>query len=75
MGLLHSYTGRYEPQAGGLAGNLPILIALVAFSCDGRAAALGHVLLRCRAWRDMEWHSHECPHGRMFESFMAILVR
>jgi hypothetical protein len=52
------------PASEGLAGNLSILIALIAFSC--RNHDLDTVLLTDRAWRRRQWRGHNRQHGRMF---------
>lgn len=44
-------------ESQGLAGNLPILIALVAFSCS--AAELHNVLTRDESWRNRNWVRHD----------------
>jgi hypothetical protein len=51
------------PASGGLAGNLAILIALIAFSC--RTQDLHTVLIEDRAWRNYRWRGHNRRHGRM----------
>lgn len=48
---------------GGLAGLLPILIALVAFSCRNRSE-LYQVLFNHRAWRGDQWVPHKKATGR-----------
>lgn len=50
------------PPSEGLAGNLSILIALIAFSCRNRD--LDAVLLHDRAWRRRQWRNHGRPNGR-----------
>jgi len=49
----------HGPNQGGLAGLLPIVIALIAFSCADDHE-LYRVLLTSRAWVGNTWH----PHGR-----------
>jgi hypothetical protein len=50
------------PPSGGLAGNLAILIALVAFSC--RSSHLRDALIRDRAWHRYRWNGHNHASGR-----------
>jgi hypothetical protein len=50
------------PPSRGLAGNLAILIALVAFSC--RSSHLRDALIRDRAWHRYRWNGHTHPSGR-----------
>jgi hypothetical protein len=67
---LESYENQDEhaPRAGGLAGNLAMLIALIGFSC--RRGDLDTVLIHDRAWRNHEWRGHHRPndHGRKFNN-------
>lgn len=58
----HSKNG---PASGGLAGLLPIVIALVAFSCLNRDE-LYRVLINDRAWRGHRWVPHERETGREY---------
>jgi len=62
---LNSYRNQENeaPASGGLAGNLAILIALIAFSCGG-SRDLERILLDDRAWRRYEWRGHRRPAGR-----------
>jgi hypothetical protein len=48
--------------SGGLGGLLPILIALIAFSCDSRDS-LHKALIHDRAWRGNRWVRHSRPSG------------
>lgn len=48
-------------ESGGLAGLLPILIALVAFSC--KTSELDDVLRRGRSWRNRNWVRHSYSNG------------
>jgi hypothetical protein len=50
------------PTSGGLAGNLAILIGLVAFSC--RSRDLRDVLINDRAWHRYRWNGHTHASGR-----------
>jgi hypothetical protein len=50
------------PPSGGLAGNLAILIALVAFSC--RSTHLRDILVHNRAWHRYRWTGHDHASGR-----------
>lgn len=59
---LSSHDPHHAHQSTGLAGNLPTVIGLVAFSC--RAANLDAVLLNDRAWRHYDWRGHNRAHGR-----------
>ncbi|RFU31516.1 hypothetical protein B7463_g4822, partial [Scytalidium lignicola] len=61
------------PEGGGLAGRLPLLVALVAFSCRG-ANALRQVLIEDRAWRQYRWHRHRRPTGRQHKRGMVVTV-
>jgi hypothetical protein len=65
---LDSYKNREEhaPRAGGLAGNIAMLIALIAFSC--RRQDLDAVLIDERAWRNHVWRGHNRPDGRKFDN-------
>jgi hypothetical protein len=49
--------------SGGLAGLLPLVISLVAFSCSN-PGELDEILIRDRAWRDHRWHGHNKETGR-----------
>jgi hypothetical protein len=49
------------PPSRGLAGNLAILIGLVAFSC--RSRDLHNVLIRDRAWHRYRWNGHSRSSG------------
>ena len=71
---LESYQNRDEhpPRAGGLAGNLAMLIALIAFSC--RRRDLDAVLINDRAWRNHEWRGHHRPDGRKFGNEVMPVV-
>jgi hypothetical protein len=61
---LDSYQNREDnaPRAGGLAGNLAMLVGLIAFSC--RTGDLDRVLIDDKAWRHHQWRGHERRHGR-----------
>ncbi|RDW88268.1 hypothetical protein BP6252_00300 [Coleophoma cylindrospora] len=50
------------PDEGGLSGYLPLIVALVAFSCTSNN--LSHVLLQDQCWRNYTWRAHEYGHGR-----------
>jgi hypothetical protein len=65
---LDTYQNREEnaPRAGGLAGNLAMLIALIAFSC--RSRDLDAVLIEDRAWRHQEWRGHNRHDGRKLDT-------
>ena len=56
---------RGGPVEGGLAGLLPIVIALIAFSCLDRDE-LYHALITDRAWRGHRWVPHRRETGREF---------
>ena len=58
----HSKDG---PANGGLAGLLPIIVALVAFSCTNRDE-LYRVLINDRAWRGHRWVPHHRETGRKY---------
>ncbi|KAK0123984.1 hypothetical protein ONS95_008972 [Cadophora gregata] len=60
------------PRSSGLAGNLAMLIGLVAFSCKRRD--LDRVLLTERAWRGNRWHGHNHSHGRKETRGMVVSV-
>lgn len=51
------------PANGGLAGLLPIVIALIAFSCRNRYN-LYRVLIDDRSWRGHRWVPHQRETGR-----------
>jgi hypothetical protein len=61
---LDSYKNQEDnaPRARGLAGNLAMLIGLIAFSC--RTGDLDRVLIDDKAWRYHEWRGHDRRHGR-----------
>lgn len=59
------------PKAGGLAGNLAMLIGLVAFSCKRRD--LTQVLIDDRAWRGHRWRGHNRSSGREFVFFAGMI--
>ncbi|KAH7323996.1 hypothetical protein BKA65DRAFT_481778 [Rhexocercosporidium sp. MPI-PUGE-AT-0058] len=65
-------TDQDAPRSGGLAGNLAILIGLVAFSCKRRD--LNEVLVRDRAWRGYRWHGHNHSNGRTDTRGMVVSV-
>jgi hypothetical protein len=54
---------RDGPANGGLAGLLPIIIALIAFSCRNRED-LRRVLINDRSWRGHRWIPHQRETGR-----------
>ena len=56
----HSQGG---PAHGGLAGLLPIIIALVAFSCTNITELYG-ILVQDRAWSGHRWRPHDRQSGR-----------
>lgn len=58
---LDSYSNRDASDSGGLAGNLALVIALIAFSCEARA--LDTVLREDRAWRHRRWRGHHHRNG------------
>lgn len=60
---LESYSTRRAPHSGGLSGNLAMIIALIAFSCE--AKDLSDVLLGDHAWQGRRWHSHRRGDGRV----------
>jgi hypothetical protein len=55
---------------GGLAGLLPIIISLIAFSCTDRNE-LHRVLTEDQSWRGHRWHPHSRPHGREYAAISA----
>jgi hypothetical protein len=61
---LTSYQSQEQgaPTSGGLAGNLAILIGLVAFSC--RSRDLRDILVNDRAWHRNRWNGHSRDSGR-----------
>jgi len=59
-------------NSAGLAGLLPILIALVAFSCE--ANRLNSVLLNDRSWRNRNWVRHDKSTGRREKRGMVVTV-
>jgi hypothetical protein len=59
---LGAYNNQHAPASGGLAGNLAILVALIAFSCE--PDQLDNVLIHDRAWRRHRWRGHGRPDGR-----------
>jgi hypothetical protein len=59
------------PTQGGLSGLLPIIIALLAFSCTDRNE-LHKILIEDRVWRGHKWYPHKRRTGRMFPT-IAIL--
>ena len=64
---LQSYSNRQDnaPTAGGLAGNLAMLIGLIAFSC--RTQDLETVLIDRQAWHHLAWTDHRRRDGRKFD--------
>ncbi|PVH77892.1 hypothetical protein DL98DRAFT_517042 [Cadophora sp. DSE1049] len=60
------------PKSGGIAGNLAMLIGLVAFSCKRRD--LDQVLVGDRAWHGYRWHGHGRSHGRKEARGMVVSV-
>jgi hypothetical protein len=59
---LESYVSRRATQYGGLAGDLALVIGLVAFSC--RCRDLDRILRQDRAWDRFRWRGHSREHGR-----------
>jgi len=59
-------------ESGGLAGNRPILIALVAFSCS--RSELHNVLTRDESWKNRNWIRHERRTGRREKRGMVVTV-
>ena len=61
---LDSYSNPEDnaPRAGGLAGNLAMLVALIAFTCGTRD--LDAVLIRDQSWHRLSWTEHAQRHGR-----------
>ncbi|KAF4634864.1 hypothetical protein G7Y89_g3243 [Cudoniella acicularis] len=61
----HAY--RHEspngPTQGGLGGLLPIVIALIAFSCPPGRDNLRRILIHDRSWRNYRWHRHNQDSG------------
>lgn len=61
------------PPSGGLAGNLAILIALVAFSC--RSTHLRDILVgHNRAWHLYQWAGHNHSSGRRSPRGMVVTI-
>lgn len=54
--------GRAIPKSGGLAGDLPLIIGLVAFSCS--PGKLDSVLREAKSWRGDRWIKHAFPRDR-----------
>ncbi|KUJ17560.1 uncharacterized protein LY89DRAFT_668872 [Mollisia scopiformis] len=69
---LTSYRNRHTVPAGGLAGNLAIMIGLIAFSCE--STDLDTVLLTDRAWRRGRWHDHGRIDGRIDERGVVVTI-
>lgn len=67
---LTSYENQHDdaPVAGGLAGDLAMLIGLVAFSCKRRE--LSQILINDRAWRNYQWIGHRRSSGSKLYSFI-----
>ncbi|KAN0099623.1 hypothetical protein V8E51_013398 [Hyaloscypha variabilis] len=61
------------PAHGGLAGLLPIIIALVAFSCTN-ITELYRVLIDDRSWSGHRWRPHERESGRFEGRGMVVTV-
>jgi hypothetical protein len=61
---LSSYvsTDPSPPMAHGLSGDLTLLIALIAFSCEPRY--FDRILIQDRAWHRCHWRGHNRHHGR-----------
>ncbi|PMD37411.1 hypothetical protein L207DRAFT_432780 [Hyaloscypha variabilis F] len=61
---LDSYSNPEDnaPLAGGLAGNLAMLVALIAFTCGTQD--LETVLIRDRSWHHLSWREHGQHDGR-----------
>lgn len=51
------------PKSGGLTGDLPLIIGLVAFSCM-TPEELDKVLREQRSWRNGRWHKHDYDRDR-----------
>ncbi|KAH8805824.1 hypothetical protein F5884DRAFT_800741 [Xylogone sp. PMI_703] len=60
------------PTEGGLAGSLPLLIALIAFSCED--VNLEQILIHDHAWRHCIWHGHRRASGRRERRGMVVTV-
>lgn len=70
---LGSYKDEYTGPAGGLAGNLAIVLGLVAFSCKSRR--LHDVLIQDRALRSgARWEGHNHSDGRKIASPFLTLI-
>jgi hypothetical protein len=61
------------PAQGGLAGLLPIIIALVAFSCTNMVE-LYRILIEDKAWSGHRWRPHERESGRFEGRGMVVTV-
>lgn len=59
-------------ESPGLAGLLPLLIALMAFSCS--PTELDDVLRLDRSWRNRDWVRHERKTGRQEKRGMVVTV-
>lgn len=59
-----------DERYGGLCGELPVIIALIAFSMDPEY--LAHVLTHCM--REGTWEGHSYPHGRDDGRGMIVTV-
>ena len=57
----------YTPRQCSLGGDLPTVVALVAFSCE--ANKLEKILLQDRAWHGGVWYGHRETHGRRSHGF------
>ena len=60
-----------RPINGGLSGLLPIIIALIAFSCT--KDDLERVLINDRAWRGRRWVPHNRISGREYSYCVQLL--
>ncbi|CZR56493.1 uncharacterized protein PAC_06381 [Phialocephala subalpina] len=58
---LDNYLSRRASDSGGLSGNLAMVIALIAFSCEARD--LSKVLLDDTAWEGRRWRGHRRGDG------------
>ncbi|RDW95152.1 hypothetical protein BP5796_00915 [Coleophoma crateriformis] len=58
------------PNEGGLSGYLPLVVALVAFSCTSHD--LSYVLLQEQCWQNYTWREHQHEPGRIERRGMVV---
>ncbi|CZR56496.1 uncharacterized protein PAC_06384 [Phialocephala subalpina] len=72
LGLRSYRNRRTSASSGGLAGNVAVIIGLIAFSC--KSEDLRTVLLTDRAWHRGRWRGHSREDGRIDERGVVVTI-